>query len=431
MIVGIAISVSTCFLMIVAVIKGAVFPRSKVPLYPFICLLGALLLLILGVLPVAELKNILTTSREVNPLKILVLFFSMSALSVYLDEAGFFRFLAVNVLYHVKKKQLYLFFLLYITVSVLTVFTSNDIVILTFTPFLCYFCKSARISPIPYLFAEFVAANTFSMLFVIGNPTNIYLSLSAEVGFMPYLKVMWFPTLCGGVTALLVMLLMFRKQLRGEMDVREEQAQLHKTRTLIGGVSLIGATVMLIFSDLLPVGMWQISFFFAALMFLAAAVYKLFHRHESAGIARTFIRIPWTLLPFVLSMFVVVSALNYQGICAAVADRLSHFSPVFSYGITSTLAANIVNNIPMSVFFGAVLEAGRAGKDAVFATVIGSNIGAYLTPIGALAGIMWSNILGEQKVRVTFLQFCLYGVLIAVPTLLASLAGLWLSLRLF
>ena len=35
----------------------------------------------------------------------------------------------------------------------------------------------------------------------------------------------------------------------------------------------------------------------------------------------------------------------------------------------------------------------KYGKDVVvYATVIGSNIGAFLTPIGALAGIMWIKI---------------------------------------
>lgn len=58
-------------------------------------------------------------------------------------------------------------------VAILTIFTSNDIVILTFTPFICYFSKNAKINPIPYLVAEF-AATTYSMMLIIGNPTNIY-----------------------------------------------------------------------------------------------------------------------------------------------------------------------------------------------------------------------------------------------------------------
>ena len=71
-------------------------------------------------------------------------------------------------------------------VAILTIFTSNDIVILTFTPFICYFSKNAKINPIPYLVAEFAAANTYSMMLIIGNPTNIYLATSASIDFISY-----------------------------------------------------------------------------------------------------------------------------------------------------------------------------------------------------------------------------------------------------
>jgi len=49
-------------------------------------------------------------------------------------------------------------------------------------------------------------------------------------------------------------------------------------------------------------------------------------------------------------------------------------------------AANLINNMPMGVLFFSLL-AGSGDLTAIYATVIDSNIGAYLTPIGTLAGI--------------------------------------------
>ena len=97
-------------------------------------------------------------------------------------------------------------------------------------------------------------------------------------------------------------------------------------------------------------------------------------------------------------------------------------------GFISAISSNLLNNIPMSVFFSSVLDFSGASTSAVYATVIGSNIGAYLSPIGALAGIMWMHILKEQKVRISFGRFCFYGVLISVPVLLASLFALSFSI---
>ena len=80
----------------------------------------------------------------------------------------------------------------------------------------------------------------------------------------------------------------------------------------------------------------------------------------------------------------------------------------------------------MSVLFAGIHTAGEVGLSAVYATVIASNIGAYFTPIGALAGIMWSNILRRHGYRFSYAAFLRLGVTVAVPTLAAALFGLWL-----
>ncbi len=416
-----------CVAMIFSIFKGLTIPKTKKPLYPLLTAIGALILLITGALPISRALSLFTSDTAVNPIRILILFFSMSALSVYLDEAGFFSYVAVKVMKYVKKKQIYLFLLLYFLVSVLTVFTSNDIVILTFTPFLCYFCKNAGISPVPYLFAEFVGANTFSMLLVIGNPTNIYLSLASGIGFIEYLKAMILPSLFGGITALFIMLLIFSRQLKKEISPKTEGAQIDAPRAIIGGICLLLATVMLAFSDFLPFEMWEIALFFASLVLVSDLVYKGVTKKQS-GALNTVKRIPWALLPFMLSMFILVEALNYNGVCVWVSRLFQNGNPIFTYGILSTLVANLVNNIPMSVFFSSVLNSSSVPLSAVYATVIGSNIGAYLTPIGALAGIMWMQILREQGVKLSFVRFCLFGILISIPVLIASLLGLALTL---
>ena len=46
--------------------------------------------------------------------------------------------------------------------------------------------KNASINPIPYLAAEFVAANTWSMALIIGNPTNIYLVTAIKTGIYQF-----------------------------------------------------------------------------------------------------------------------------------------------------------------------------------------------------------------------------------------------------
>jgi Na+/H+ antiporter NhaD and related arsenite permeases len=64
---------------------------------------------------------------------------------------------------------------------------------------------------------------------------------------------------------------------------------------------------------------------------------------------------------------------------------------------------------------------------AALATAVGSNLGANLTPIGALAGIMWMTILTEKDFRISFLEFMKYGFLVTPVSLLACLSVLALE----
>ena len=79
----------------------------------------------------------------------------------------------------------------------------------------------------------------------------------------------------------------------------------------------------------------------------------------------------------------------------------------------------------MSVLFESVVSG--CGLPAVFGAIVGSNIGAFITPIGALAGIMWNKILSRHGVNLPFIKFVFYGVIVAVPTLLVTLLTLILT----
>ncbi len=130
----------TCLLMILSVLFFPKLRIGKIKLdtYWIITVVGAVLCLIFGGADIAKVGEALIENTAVNPLKILVLFISMTILSIFLDELGFFRFLASIALKRARTGQTKLFFYLYVTVSVLTVFTSNDII----------FCRLRRLSVI-------------------------------------------------------------------------------------------------------------------------------------------------------------------------------------------------------------------------------------------------------------------------------------------
>ena len=434
-------AVLTIFLITCAALITLVFAKpsvmiggKKISIFWLAPLAGAVVLTVGGYISPAEIATGLTAAGDVNPLKILLLFFSMTMMSVYLDEIGFFRLLAHKVLARARGSQTTLFFLLYALVSVLTVFTSNDIIVLTFTPFICHFAKSARIDPLPYLVSEFVAANTWSMALIIGNPTNIYLMSGTGVSFPAYTARMILPTLLAGLVSLGVLYLLFRKKLKDPLNPEESPAPRVDLPTEVVGLCHLGGCILLLsVSSFMDLPMWLITcLFFVSLIVFTMAI-SFFRRRAPFLIARCIIRAPWDLAPFVISMFILVLALDKYGITAALGGFLSRpdtlGGTVASFGVSSFFAANIVNNIPMSVLYSSVIGGMGSGvrtTAALFAAVIGSNLGAFFTPTGALAGIMWTGQLHDHGVPFSFVRFVRYGATVAVPAIGAALLGLWI-----
>lgn len=430
-------AVIVCAATIVLMICGILFfPKIKlgkvqINSYWVIALLGAAVALIATKPDMSALFGALVADTAVNPVKILVLFISMTVLSVFLDELGFFRYLAGVALRRARSGQKKLFMYLYITVSVLTVFTSNDVIILSFTPFICYFCKHAKINPMPYLAAEFVAANTWSMALIIGNPTNIYLAGSYGLDFVNYLKISIIPTLFAGVCSFFCLYLLFRKKLSAPIEGEAEEVVIHdKFQLWVGIVHLSVCTVLLAVGSYMGLQMWIVSLSAAVSLFVISAITALVRKVKPSELIGSIKRLPYELIPFILSMFVMIVILDQKGITQHIGAFLGENQHVLVYGVSSFFVANVLNNIPMSVLYSSIIAGSGAGLPAVFATIIGSNLGAYFTPVGALAGIMFSSIVNRQGLKFGYKDFLKIGVAVALPALLAALGGLYLSLLL-
>lgn len=267
------LTLSLCIFVLI-IISIIFFPKLKVDkvnlsTYWIIALVGALCLIVSSCVSLDDVISILFDERSINPIQILCLFFSMTFISIFLEKAGFFEFLASWAAKKAKNNQVVLFVVLYCLTAVLTIFTSNDIVILTFTPFICYFAKKSKINPLPYLIGEFAAANTWSMMLIIGNPTNIYLGLSKGIAFFEYFKVMSLPTLIAGVIEFLIILLLFKKELKKPMEVSSEVVALKdKCDAIVGLVHLLVCLVLLVLSNLINFPMWLISVCIASSLFI-------------------------------------------------------------------------------------------------------------------------------------------------------------------
>jgi arsenical pump membrane protein len=414
--------------------------KIKIDTYFLGALFGPILIVLFGILNFSQILSGLGGVGSLNPLGILVLFLSMVFMSIFLDITGFFEYCARVALKYASGDGRRLYFSIYLTVSMLTIFTSNDIIILTFTPFIYYFSKNAGIDPKPYLIAEFFAANTWSMMLYIGNPTNIVLAAAFDLRFDEYTKWMLLPSLVAGLINMILLYFIFRKSINKPLKdiniINPWEAITDKKSTILGLFILGGCIISLAIAPYFSIEMWIISLGFGLALlvilllrdsFVAITKERIDKKHFTVG--PTIKKMPISIIPFVLSLFITVEALRVYGITNEIGIFFNSLcdasttTTTFVYGISSAFAANILNNIPMTVAYvpiaGAVSQANLL--PAVLATTVGSNLGANITPIGALAGIMWMSILRDKEVKLTFKEFVKYGLLVTPLTLLVCL----------
>lgn len=402
--------------------------KFEISLYWFVCLIGAIICACAGFIKTDSLKNVFISSDNINPIKILVIFFACTSISVLLDQIGFFKYVAQLALQKAKSSQIKLFFVFNAIIAILTVFTSNDILILTFTPFICYFTKKANIDPIPFIVSEFVTANAWSMFFYIDNPTNIYLCTLYDISFVQYVIKMFLPTIVAGGVSLLILFLLFRKKLKQPIVVDDEEiVRPNKSLLSIGLIGLISMVAMMIISPYIGLDIWYVPPVCAGLTYIVCLIYLLSRKMKIDIITNALKKLPYSLIPFLISMAIIVGALKDVGAISSIGELLSKTNFIV-VGLIAFVVGNLMNNIPMSMFFASILGTFAYSINMVYSVVIASNICAFLTPIGALAGIMFMNILKSQGVKYSFTKFSFYGLITSIPTLLLSMLMLYIPL---
>ena len=157
---------------------------------------------------------------------------------------------------------------------------------------------------------------------------------------------------------------------------------------------------------------------------------------------------PWPIAPFVLCFFAMVRVMTRTGITEAVADSLvqlgqgSAFKLSMIFGYVSAVVVNLLNDIPSTVFWADAighLESSMTPQEywtTVYSTIVGVNPGCYLTLIGALAGLMWINIIrtqpGAEKHRTpTGWDLTRCGLLVIVPVVFFACLAVYIEVWLF
>lgn len=389
---------------------------KKLDTYWMVTLAGAVLLLLTHISTDSDILHLFIENNSTNPLKIIVLFLSLTFISKFLDAVGLFGFLATRVGRIGNGNQLVLFSVFYLLVSALTIATNNDIIIIV-TPIIIYFARACKANPIPYLVMVCFVLNTLSTTFLTTNVSNLYLGSFFGITYFDYFQHLTPISLLLMVLLYLLLILVFHKQLRVRINPEVEKEPI-KDRFLlaIGLFALAGTTLLLILSNVIAIEMYLITLAFALFDLLVAIAYCFLKKKDKTYVTKPLKSLPYEFIPFLTSMFVIISALNETPLLSQIGALFNQIeSPAmqtFAYGVTSALSANLVNNVPMSLLFGDILNAaGTTNLDSVYACILASNVCALITPCGALSSLMFIRICKENDVPFGYGAYLKYAPL--------------------
>lgn len=229
-----------------------------------------------------------------KPWQIILIFFTVAYISISTDITGIFELFAYKIVKKAKNNGLVLFLFFYFFACILTIFTSNDIVILTLTPIIFYLGTYAKINIIPLLFAQFFGANTSSMLLYIGNPTNIIIANTLNISFFEYTKIMLFPTIIAVIFNLIFLYLFFRKKITliFNLEKNKEYELKNILNPYLSIFILIIMLFILIISEKINISIWKITLFFTIVFLIKDFI---FTKNESQ-IKKVFFRIPMEII---------------------------------------------------------------------------------------------------------------------------------------
>jgi len=397
------------------------------------------------------------TGVIVNDIDLVVLILALAYLSISLDESGFFEYASVKIIKKSHGKGSKLLVNLFLLTSVLTYFTSNDIVIIAMTPIILYVNKhTGGHNAIPLLISLFVGANTLSMGLYIGSPTNIVIGDAVGLSFIEYLNLMLVPSIVAAISTLGMLYLIFVKfPISGNKMFHSYSLPLMTKHDKASKIMLLKSFVFILCIIVLSVvsseimQIWEVCLSFAIIMFCVDIIYLWYNKKSLAlFVNKVASKLPWEIAPFVISFFVLVNALEGSTLSNETMSLVkSLFDQGLVYGVLgagylSAISVNLMNDIPSTMFWANLLGniqpllTDQNFKVLIVAILIGVNPGCYLTIIGALAGLMWMKIISTSNVSKgliipTAWDLTKYGSIILIPVLTITLLAVVLQAKYF
>jgi len=405
-----------------------------------------------------SLKGGLIGEDNIYPWEVLIAFCTLAYLCLSIETTGVLSDFASAVAGLGGDSPTVMFFLVFLTASVLTIFTSNDAVILL-TPIVSHICRSKGLNPEPFYYGQFMAANVWSMFTIYGNPTNMIASKAmGDLEYFEYIKLMCIPTFVTSIACCLCVYLYFRKDFHKQADaptrlLSRSKRSVNAGRSIGSGNSLmikhswmsfrsdrksiefeitdaeapgrrwvylarlLICLVLMVSSKSMKSDVLDDWFFCVCILgvcIIMDGVWDYYDRSTGGSanvLGFALENVPWFLFIFVPSVFSCIDVMRDTSIIDNIAKFLhdtceeESVCNVFFFTSLTVIFCQCFTNLGATVIFSRILNSNtysnlknnpKLQKLLWGCVIYGTNVGGTVTLLGSLAGILWQSFVQKM-----------------------------------
>jgi len=295
--------------------------------------------------------------------------------------------------------------------------------------------KNMQLDPVPFIFSEIMIANSGGVSTIISSFVNILVASRYDLAPEHFLSYEGF-ILIGvpiGIILVLTNFVLFKflygKQMKeatlsasadikriftelDEWQVVKDRSAFYRTAILLVG-TIVAFTIA---------GFINVPFFLVALT--SAILFILFSGMRVEVILR---KMDWEMALFFVGIFILVGGAHKVGLLDLFGESIGVMAGGNKYALwiiiiwLSAILSGFMDNISVAAMLVLVIPTiaaiGFNETSVIWATILGANLGANLTPIGGVANIVAISLLEKEGTHISWLDFMKLGGVITIVNL--------------
>ena len=376
----------------------------------------------------------------------IMLLFGMMIIVSVLKHSGLFTIVSVRISELTRGNPVKILILFSVITAIMSAFLDNVTTVLIIIPIIIELTRGLGLDPKKYVLSQVIISNIGGAATLIGDPPNVIIGSRVGLTFNQFLLNLGPPVIIIFIVILAFIWLTNRAQFK---PINNNIIKLFTVNLLLEKIrhDFLSITIdyTLMKKGLLFLLIAIILFITQTITGLAPGVIAI-----SAGIFLVLVsgmnlekvmeEVEWSTLMFFVGLFILVGSLEEYGVIEWIAHNVflnigeNPYVIILVVEWVSGIASGFLDNIPFTITMIPIIEIMNDSNPHFqnllwWALALGACLGGNITMIGASANIVSIGIAKKYGVKISFLDFMKFGVVISIISLI--IASLYLILRVY